>query len=116
MCNCLAAFLRLARESGGGDAIKLLLRLILRQTSTSTNTQPDRPQRLETGGWCKLRECRTGKSRTRRLEIHIDVYGVNQALKTRCPRMPQEEPNLASPPMDYCSRDLGGANRCQLCP
>jgi hypothetical protein len=29
MCICLAAFLRLARESGGGNAIKLLLRLIL---------------------------------------------------------------------------------------
>jgi hypothetical protein len=149
MCICLAAFLRLARESGGGNAIKLLLRLILglslgvamllakiqpstlvflpetftaktafsamRSASepvlryvagstikveqligeedkqvTSTNTQPDRPQRLETGGWCKLREYRTGKSRTRRLEIHIDVYAANQALKTRCPRMPQE--------------------------
>jgi hypothetical protein len=147
MCICLAAFLRLARESGGGNAIKLLLRLILglslgvamllakiqpstlvflpetftaktafsamrsasccvmwlarplrsnsllvKRTNKYINQHSaDRPQRLETGGWCKLREYRTGKSRTRRLEIHIDVYGVNQALKTRCPRMPQEE-------------------------
>jgi hypothetical protein len=73
-------------------------------------------QQAEVKGWTPQEETQTNLCGNR----------VNQALETRRPRMLQEgtimacdyygEPTFASTPMDYCSRDVGGANRCQFMP